>query len=439
MDDFHILSFETSSTLCGVALLSRTGGRTRLRTAQHEGRSAHAERILPMACDLLAQAGLDRRALSAIAFGQGPGGFTGLRVACGVAQGLAVALDVPVLPVDSLCAVALQGAGEEPAGVHVVLQDARMNEVYAAVYRADGAGWVTLQAPALLARADMAAWATRESAGWGMWAGGGWVVHGDALDVFPGLDLELEALGGRRGSTLPDSVHAQAGTIARLAEQAWREGRAVDAALASPAYVRDKVAYTTVERAGGLGGNPLVDAATLTLHDMMPADVDEVAAIEGRVQSFPWTRKNFADGLAAGYRGWVVRRMGALLGFALVMDAPDMAHLLVIGVRPDAQRQGVGARLLRRCVDHCRQTGQSALTLEVRPSNESAIAFYHQHGFVQVGLRRGYYPAFQGREDAWIMTLSLAADAAQGTAGPSPVSSTPAGRGLGIARPWGRS
>src|SRR5690606_16684230 len=218
---------------------------------------------------------------------------------------------------------------------------------------------------------------------------------------------ELESLGAQRAPTTSDGAHAQAGTIARLAAQAWRGGRAVDAALASHAYVRAKVACSTVERTGGLGGNPLVDATTLTLHDMMPADVDEVAAIEGRVQSFPWTRKNFVDGLAAGYRGWVVRRMGAMLGFALVMDTPDMAHLLVIGVRPDAQRQGVGARLLRRCTDHCRQSGLPALTLEVRPSNEQAIQFYHQHGFVQVGVRRGYYPAAKGREDAWIMTLSL--------------------------------
>ncbi|GAA0235217.1 bifunctional tRNA (adenosine(37)-N6)-threonylcarbamoyltransferase complex dimerization subunit type 1 TsaB/ribosomal protein alanine acetyltransferase RimI [Castellaniella daejeonensis] len=412
MDDFHILAFETSSTLCGVALLSHADGRTRLSTAAHEGRGEHAERILPMAQGLLDQAGLARRDLSAIAFGQGPGGFTGLRVACGVAQGLAVALDIPVLPVDSLCAVALQGAGEDPAGVHVVLQDARMNEVYAAAYRASGVDWATLQAPALLARADVAAWAACESAGWGMRAGGGWTMHGDALDVFPGLARELESLGAQRAPTTSDGAHAQAGTIARLAAQAWREGRAVDAALASPAYVRDKVAYTTVERAGGLGGNPLVDAATLTLHDMTATDVDEAAAIEGRVQSFPWTRKNFADGLAAGYRGWVVRRMGAMLGFALVMDAPDMAHLLVIGVRPDAQRQGVGTRLLRRCIDHCRQSGLPALTLEVRPSNERAIAFYRRHGFEQAGLRRGYYPAARGREDAWIMTLNLAADAA---------------------------
>lgn len=408
MNDFHILAFETSSSLCSVALLSHSEGRVHLRVAQHEGRNGHAERILPMAQALMTEAGLARRDVSAIAFGQGPGGFTGLRVACGVAQGLAVALDVPVLPVDSLCAIAVRDAGGDPSGVHVVLQDARMNEVYAAAYRCESEDWVTLQAPALLARADVAAWAGTESAAWAARAGAGWTVHGDALDVFPGLADELEALGAVCAARRDEPVRAHAATVARLAARAWQQGQRFDAAQAAPAYVRDKVAYTTIERAGGLGGNPLADAMRLSLHDMHAADLDEVAAVERQVQSFPWTRQNFVDGLAAGYRGWIVRRLGALLGFALVMDAPDMAHLLVIGVRPDAQRQGVGTRLLRECVAHCQRAGLPALTLEVRPSNAQAIAFYQRHGFRQVGLRRGYYPAGQGaREDGWIMTLAL--------------------------------
>ncbi len=408
MSDFHILAFETSSSLCSVAVLSHAGGRVRLRVAQHEGRDGHAERILPMTQELLSDSGLARQDLSAIAFGQGPGGFTGLRVACGVAQGLAVALGIPVLPVDSLCAVAVQDARDDIPGVHVVLQDARMNEVYAAVYRCEGGDWATLQAPALLARADVAAWADTESAAWAMQAGADWMVHGDALDVFPGLADELEALGATRAMRGEGPAHAHAATIARLAARAWQQGQRFDAAQAAPAYVRDKVAYTTVERANGLGGNPLSDAARLSLHDMHATDLDEVAAVERQVQAFPWTRKNFADGLAAGYQGWIVRRLGALLGFALVMDAPDVAHLLVIGVRPDAQRQGVGTRLLQECMAHCRRAGLPALTLEVRPSNARAIAFYQRHGFHQVGSRRGYYPAERGaREDAWIMTLTF--------------------------------
>lgn len=407
MDDFHILAFESSSTLCGAALFSRVAGRVRLRASQHDGRSEHTEHILPMAQGLLSDARLHPGDLSAVAFGQGPGGFTGLRVSCGVAQGMAVALGLPVIPVDSLCAIAVQGAGQDAAGVQVVLQDARMNELYAAAYQANGSEWSTLQAPALLARADAAAWVAGESAGWGMRAGGGWRVHGDAVGVFEGLADELAALGADL-TAASGPVTAQASTIARLAARSWQAGLGVDAQYAAPAYVRDKVAYTTRERQTGLGGNPAVDAQTLTVHDMTTTDLDEVAAIERQVQSFPWTRQNFADSLSAGQHGWVVRRMGGMQGFALLLDAPDMAHLLVIGVRPDVQRQGVGALLLRYCTDHCRRAGLPALTLEVRQSNTKAINFYHRHGFKQVGLRRGYYPAGQGkREDAWLMTLAM--------------------------------
>lgn len=408
MDDFHILAFESSSTLCGAALLSRVAGRMRLSAEQHDGRSEHTEHILPMAQALLSAAGLHPRDLSAVAFGQGPGGFTGLRVSCGVAQGMAVALGLPVIAIDSLCAIAVQGAGQDAAGVQVVLQDARMNEIYAAAYQAAGSEWSTLQAPALLARADVAAWVTAESAHWDMQAGGGWQVHGDATGVFEGLADELTGLGASLVSAAGPAT-AQASTIARLAARAWEMGRATDAQYATPAYVRDKVAYTTQERLTGLGGNPAVEAQALTVHVMAPTDVDEVAAIERQVQSFPWTRQNFLDSLAAGQHGWVVRRMGGMQGFALVLDAPDMAHLLVIGVRPDAQRHGVGTLLLKYCIDHCERAGLAALTLEVRPSNAKAINFYHRHGFKQVGLRRAYYPAGQGkREDAWLMTLSLA-------------------------------
>lgn len=410
MSDFHILAFETSSNLCGVALLSRVGGHLRLRSGRHEGRGEHTERILPLAEALLAESGLRREDLSAIAFGQGPGGFTGLRVACGVAQGLAVALGLPVIPVDSMRAVAVQGAaGGE--GMHVVLQDARMQEVYAAAYRQDGEnGWRTLQAPALLGLADVAAWARHESPAWGA---GGRQAHGDALAVFPGLGAELRKLGFQADAATGGEAgraRAQAATIARLAAFDWEAGRTVPPEAAAPAYVRDKVAYTTRERAGGLGGNPQADAGAWTLHRMAESDLDEVAAIERRVQSFPWTRRNFADGLAAGYQGWVLRRMGGMRGFALVMDTPDMAHLLVIGVRPEDQRMGAGTRLLQACLDHCRVAGLGALSLEVRPSNAPAIAFYRKAGFRHVGTRKAYYPAPHGvREDGWIMTLDLEA------------------------------
>src|SRR5690606_24858615 len=104
----HILALETSSSLCDVALLTQAYGRLNVRILEHDATGEHAERLLPMADDLLAQAGIMRSQLTAVAFGQGPGGFTGLRVACGVAQGMAFALNIPVIPVVSLLAVAVR-------------------------------------------------------------------------------------------------------------------------------------------------------------------------------------------------------------------------------------------------------------------------------------------------------------------------------------------
>ncbi|MBV6271329.1 tRNA (adenosine(37)-N6)-threonylcarbamoyltransferase complex dimerization subunit type 1 TsaB [Alcaligenaceae bacterium CGII-47] len=405
MNELQILAFETSHNVCGVALLSRVGNRVRLRTAHHEERGQHAERLLPMAEALLEDAGLDRAALTAVAFGQGPGGFTGLRVACGVAQGMALALSIPVVPIGSLMAVAAQHAGDAPDGWHVVLQDARMREVYAAVYRyAAQGGWQTVQAPRLLALADIPHWLAQGVALWE--CGAALQVHGDALLVFEGLAAQLtdRAYVLSPGQDI-NQARAQVAMIARLALSAWDAGCTVSPELAAPIYVRDKVAYTTEERAQGMGGNPQAPVLADSLHIMNKSDLDEVAAIESLVQAFPWQRNHFADGLIAGYQGWVVRQQDRIVGFAMVMDTPDMAHLLVIGVRPDAQRQGVGARLLAQCQVHAQAQGLNALTLEVRPSNTQAISFYRQHGFDHVGTRKAYYPLGRDtREDAWIMT-----------------------------------
>src|SRR5690606_17705028 len=100
----HLLALETSSSVCGVALAPLDGSARPLHTLEHDATAEHAERLLPMVDAVLEQGGVGKGALAAVAFGQGPGGFTGLRVACGVAQGLAYALGIPVVPIDSLMA-----------------------------------------------------------------------------------------------------------------------------------------------------------------------------------------------------------------------------------------------------------------------------------------------------------------------------------------------
>lgn len=141
---------------------------------------------------------------------------------------------------------------------------------------------------------------------------------------------------------------------------------------------------------------------------MNERDLDQVAALEATLQPFPWSRGNFADSLTAGYSVWVCRLGGELIGFSVVMSVIDEAHLLNIGVAARYHGQGYGARLLRNAMQAARQGGATKLFLEVRPSNERAVELYRHFGFRQIGLRKGYYPAAIGREDALIFDKELA-------------------------------
>lgn len=141
---------------------------------------------------------------------------------------------------------------------------------------------------------------------------------------------------------------------------------------------------------------------------MNERDLDEVAALEAGVQDFPWSRGNFADSLAAGHSVWVARVGGDLVGFTVVMQVIDEAHLLNVAVARRHHGRGYGARLLRQAMDLAGRHGATRFLLEVRPSNARALALYTHFGFRQIGRRRGYYPAENGREDALVFEKELA-------------------------------
>lgn len=410
----QLLALETSSSVCDVALLSFNAQSVKVRSLSHDATGEHAQRLLPMVDELLEQASLRRTDLNAVAFGQGPGGFTGLRVACGVAQGIAYALNLPVVPVVSLQAAALRESGDEP--IRIVAQDARMSEVYVAAYgkAADHpSGWHTLHEPILLDIADLLPWAVGQARLWARGNTPAVKLLGDALDAYPELLHEQafsQAAGAFQGEVIlrrGGPWRASAESVARLALHAFQAGRTVPPHQAAPLYVRDKVAYTTAEREQGQGGNPRARQA-VSIRGMTEADIDEAAAIESGVQAFPWSSGNFRDALQAGYGGWVACQEGQIQGFALMMFAPDVAHLLLIAVRPDVQRSGVGYTLLRHCEGQAIARGLPALILEVRPSNTRALSFYRNRGFTQIGVRKDYYPApGNTREDALVMEKKL--------------------------------
>ena len=146
------------------------------------------------------------------------------------------------------------------------------------------------------------------------------------------------------------------------------------------------------------------------LRSMRSADLDAVLAIEARAYSFPWTRGNFVDSLAAGYAAeLLLDGHGELVGYFVAMEGVGELHLLNLTVAPARQRQGHACTLLDVLEQRCRERHLPSLWLEVRAGNERARQVYRRRGFAEVGVRRSYYPAAHGaREDAIVMKLLVA-------------------------------
>ncbi|HET9700093.1 MAG TPA: ribosomal protein S18-alanine N-acetyltransferase [Burkholderiales bacterium] len=136
-------------------------------------------------------------------------------------------------------------------------------------------------------------------------------------------------------------------------------------------------------------------------------DLDAVIAIENRVYPFPWTRGNFRDSISAGYDCRVFELAGVIIGYGVVMRAVDEAHLLNLSVAANWQGRGYGRALLRHFMSFARDGACNFISLEVRPSNLAAIRLYQSEGFREIAVRRGYYPAERGREDAIVMGRAL--------------------------------
>ena len=145
----------------------------------------------------------------------------------------------------------------------------------------------------------------------------------------------------------------------------------------------------------------------LSFAAMTADDLDWVAASEAELHAHPWSRGSFADALASGYEAWIMHRAGEPIGYSIVLNVLDESHLLDIGVVAAVQGQGFGRQFLDWLCERARQRGSDSFFLEVRPSNIAALRLYERFGFTEIGRRRGYYPAAEGREDAIVMRLAL--------------------------------
>jgi len=223
----NLLAIDTSTDSCSVA--ASRGGTVFSRSEPALQRQA--EKILGMVEDVLAEARLDLGEIEGVAYGEGPGSFTGLRIAAGVAQGLALARGVGVVGVGSLLALAEESQGEKV----IACIDAHMGEVYHAAYARAGAGWEEVSAPGVYSPEAIPVPPGRDWTG----CGDGFAAHRE----------RLAARLGDRVSRVRSDVSPSARAVLGLALPRFAAGEAKDAAEAVPVYLRDKVALKTVERA----------------------------------------------------------------------------------------------------------------------------------------------------------------------------------------------
>jgi tRNA threonylcarbamoyladenosine biosynthesis protein TsaB len=227
-----LLAFDTSTNWLSVAC----GGNDTWCVRGEPAGQAHSERLLALVDAVLAEAGWSLHALDGVAFGAGPGSFTGVRIACGVAQGLGLGADLRLVPVPTLEALA-QAAWREHSATHVVAcLDARMREVYVAAYARESGHWNAVLAPAVLPPAAV----SMPSGARASWHG-----VGGGFAAYPALARQL-AMDEVHAGAVPD-----ARAIGELAQLRLAAGEGVAAADALPIYVRHRVALTTAERAAG--------------------------------------------------------------------------------------------------------------------------------------------------------------------------------------------
>ena len=219
-----LLALDSATEACSVALLHESGLIERYELL---GRG-HAERLLPMVDELLAEAGVALPALDAIAFGRGPGSFTGLRIAAGITQGLAAGAQLPVLPVSDLAAVALAAARLSGKDRILVCMDARMGQVYWAAFDCGAGRPLAVCDEAVANPADVVPP-----------VGTTWFGAGHGFAAYPALAASLgERLAGTSAELLP-----RASDVARIAAIDFAAGRGLPAAQALPVYLRNEVVH----------------------------------------------------------------------------------------------------------------------------------------------------------------------------------------------------
>ena len=364
-------------------------------------KKTHSQTLLPMIDEVVKMTELDLNTIDAIAVAGGPGSFTGLRIGSATAKGLGFALNKPLIHVPTVDGLAYNVYGCED--IICPIMDARRNQVYTGIYtfskKAGTKEGSNLVEPVFQVIKMQMAVSIEELAERLNRYRRPVVFLGDGVPVYENILAEKLTV---PYSFAPAYMNRQrAAVVGTLGIQYYKAGKFETAEEHRPDYLR--VSQAERERA------QREKEAEIIVRELKVEDSAAVAEMEQQIFSDPWSEKSVMETVQQKQSVcFAAEKAGHLLGYLLAYHAADEAEIARIAVQKEARRQGAAGKLMQALEHYCEEHKMEKLLLDVRESNEAARSFYTKNGFVEDGIRQGFYT--NPSEDAVLMSRQLGAD-----------------------------
>ncbi len=394
----RVLAIDSSGLTATVAVVEETQ-----TVAEYtiNYKKTHSQTLLPMIDEVVKMTELDLGTINAIAVAGGPGSFTGLRIGSATAKGLGLALNKPLIHVPTVDGLAYNVFGCED--IICPIMDARRNQVYTGIYtfskKAGEKEGRNLVEPVFQVIKMQMAVSIEELAERLNRYRRPVVFLGDGVPVYENVLAEKLTV---PYSFAPAYMNRQrAAVVGTLAIQYYKSGKFETAEEHRPDYLR--VSQAERERA------QREKEAEIIVRELKVEDSAAVAEMEQQIFSDPWSEKSVMETVQQKQSVcFAAEKAGHLLGYLLAYHAADEAEIARIAVQKEARRQGAAGKLMQALEHYCEEHKMEKLLLDVRESNEAARSFYTKNGFVEDGIRQGFY--VNPSEDAVLMSRQLGAD-----------------------------
>ena len=394
----RVLAIDSSGLTATVAVVEETQ-----TVAEYtiNYKKTHSQTLLPMIDEVVKMTELDLGTIDAIAVAGGPGSFTGLRIGSATAKGLGLALNKPLIHVPTVDGLAYNVFGCED--IICPIMDARRNQVYTGIYtfskKAGEKEGRNLVEPVFQVIKMQMAVSIEELAERLNRYRRPVVFLGDGVPVYENVLAEKLTV---PYSFAPAYMNRQrAAVVGTLAIQYYKSGKFETAEEHRPDYLR--VSQAERERA------QREKEAEIIVRELKVEDSAAVAEMEQQIFSDPWSEKSVMETVQQKQSVcFAAEKAGHILGYLLVYHAADEAEIARIAVQKEARRQGAAGKLMQALEHYCEEHKMEKLLLDVRESNEAARSFYTKNGFVEDGIRQGFYT--NPSEDAVLMSRQLGAD-----------------------------